>query len=56
MVEIIAEVRAAGALERARGVALGYIDEAQRALDRGADDVERDLLEEMARSVVDRFR
>jgi geranylgeranyl pyrophosphate synthase len=52
---LIAEVRATGAPERARGVALGYIDEARRTLATCSDDVERDLLEEVARSVVDRF-
>ena len=53
--EVIAEVRATGAVERAREVALGSIDEARRVLATCSDDVERDLLEEVARSVVDRF-
>ena len=52
---VIAEVRATGAIERARSVALGFIDEARRTLATCSDDVERDLLEEVARSVVDRF-
>jgi geranylgeranyl pyrophosphate synthase len=52
---VIAEVRASGAIERAREVALGSIDEARRMLATCADDVERELLEEVARSVVDRF-
>jgi len=53
--EVIAEVRATGAVERAREVALGSIDEARRVLATCSDDVERVLLEEVARSVVDRF-
>ena len=52
---VIAEVGATGAIERAREVAVGSIDEARRALATCSDDVERDLLEEVARSVVDRF-
>ncbi len=53
--EVIVEVRATGAVERAREVALNSIDEARRVLATCSDDVERDLLEEVARSVVDRF-
>ena len=52
---IIADVRDTDAIERAREVALGWIDEARRLLAMCSDDVERDLLEEVARSVVDRF-
>jgi geranylgeranyl pyrophosphate synthase len=52
---IISDVRATGAIERARETALASIDEARRVLTACSDDVERDLLEEVARSVVDRF-
>ena len=52
---VIAEVRSTGAIERAREVALASIDEAWRTLETCSDDVERDLLAEVARSVVDRF-
>jgi geranylgeranyl pyrophosphate synthase len=52
---LIAEVRATGAIERAREVALGSIDEARRQLATCSDDVERDLLGEVASAVVDRF-
>jgi geranylgeranyl pyrophosphate synthase len=53
--QVIADVRDTGAIERAREVALGSIDEARRLLATCSDDVERDLLEEVASSVVDRF-
>jgi geranylgeranyl pyrophosphate synthase len=52
---VIVEIRDTGAIERARDVALGFIDAARRTLATCSDDVERDLLEEVARSVVDRF-
>ncbi len=53
--QVIADVRGTDAIERAREVALGWIDEARRLLATCSEDVERDLLEEVARSVVDRF-
>mgnify|MGYP000964299242 FL=1 len=52
---VIADVRATGAIERARDVAIRSIEEARRLLQTASDDVERDLLEEVARAVVDRF-
>ncbi len=53
--EVIAAVRACGAVERARAVAVGYIEQARRALDQGDESVERDLLVELAGRVVDRY-
>ncbi len=53
--QLIGEVRASGALERARGAALAHVDGARRALETCSDDVERELLAQVARSVVDRF-
>lgn len=52
---VLAEVKRSGALERARGVALGYIGEARTVLDVCPDLVERELLNEVAARVVDRF-
>ncbi|HOT23246.1 MAG TPA: polyprenyl synthetase family protein [Thermoleophilia bacterium] len=52
---LIAEVRATGAIARARATATGFIERAQRLLSACSDDVERDLLGEVARSVVDRY-
>jgi geranylgeranyl pyrophosphate synthase len=53
--EVIAVVRVGGAVPRARAQALAYVDGAREALAACGDDLERDLLEEVARSVVDRF-
>ena len=53
--QLIEEVRASGALQRARGAALAHVDGARRALEECSDDVERDLLAQVARTVVDRF-
>ena len=52
---VLATVAASGALERARGVALGYIGEAQTVLASCPDVVERDVLAEVAAQVVDRY-
>jgi geranylgeranyl pyrophosphate synthase len=52
---VLAEVAAAGALERARAVALGYIEEARTVLAACPDLVERDLLAQVAARVVDRY-
>jgi geranylgeranyl pyrophosphate synthase len=53
--EVIAAVRACGAVARARAVAVGYIEQARRALAQCDDAVERDLLAELAGRVVDRY-
>jgi geranylgeranyl pyrophosphate synthase len=52
---VLETVAASGALERARGVALGYIDEARRVLAACPDIIERELLAEVAAQVVDRY-
>ena len=52
---ILETVAGSGALARARGVALGYIEEARRVLVTCPDLVERDLLAEVAAQVVDRY-
>ena len=52
---VLRTVAAGGALARARGVALGYIEEARRVLAACPDVVERDLLAEVAAQVVDRY-
>jgi geranylgeranyl pyrophosphate synthase len=52
---VLRTVAGSGALERARGVALGYIEEARRVLEACPDVVERDLLAEVAAQVVDRY-
>jgi len=52
---VLAMVAASGALTRACGVALGYIEEARRVLGTCPDTVERDLLVEVAAQVVDRY-
>ncbi len=52
---IVAEIIASGALERAREVALEHIAQARAVLSRCSDEVERDLLGQVAGSVVDRF-
>jgi len=52
---VLRTVAASGALARARGVALGYIEEARRVLETCPDLVERDLLAEVAAQVVDRY-
>jgi len=52
---VIAAVRKCGAVERARAVAVGYIEQARRALDQCDDGVDRDLLVELAGRVVDRY-
>jgi octaprenyl-diphosphate synthase len=52
---MVAEIVASGALEQARQVALEHIARARAVLDRCGDDVERDLLGQVAGSVVDRF-
>jgi len=53
--EVVVAVRASGAVARARGVAVGYIEQARLALERCDDGVERDLLVELAGRVVDRY-
>ena len=53
--EVLRAVASAGALERARAVALGYIGEALTVLGRCPDIVERELLEQVAARVVDRY-
>ena len=52
---LVAEIIASGALERAREVALEHIAQARAVLSRCSDEVERDLLGQVAGSVVDRF-
>ena len=52
---VLETVAGSGALARARGVALGYIEEALRALEACPDLVERDLLAEVAAQVVGRY-
>jgi geranylgeranyl pyrophosphate synthase len=52
---VLGTVARSGALERARGVALGYIEDARRVLGTCPDVVERDLLAEVAVQVVDRY-
>jgi geranylgeranyl pyrophosphate synthase len=52
---VLSAAAAAGALQRARGVALGYSGEARTVLDRCPDIVERELLEQVAAQVVDRY-
>ncbi|HEY5386705.1 MAG TPA: polyprenyl synthetase family protein [Thermoleophilia bacterium] len=52
---VLETVAVSGALARARGVALGYIEEALRVLGTCPDLVERDLLGEVAAQVVDRY-
>jgi len=52
---VLETVAASGALARARGVALGYIEEARRVLGSCPDLVERDLLAEVAAQVADRY-
>jgi len=52
---VLETVAASGALARARGVALGYIEHARRVLEACPDVVERDLLAEVAAQVVDRY-
>ena len=55
MATVLTTVAASGALARARGVALGYIEEARRVLAACPDLVERELLAEVAAQVVDRY-
>ena len=52
---VLETVAVSGALARARGVALGYIEQARRVLEACPDIVERDLLAEVAAQVVDRY-
>ena len=52
---LIVAVRASGALEQAHSVAVGYVDEARGCLAGCSDEIEVDLLDELAGSVVDRF-
>jgi heptaprenyl diphosphate synthase len=52
---VLAEVALCGALEGARAVALGYIGQARMVLDACPDLVERELLNEVAARVVDRY-
>ena len=52
---VLRTVAGSGALERARAVALGYIEGARRVLDACPDLVERELLEQVAAQVVDRY-
>ena len=52
---VLRSVAECGALERARAVALRYIDEARSVLASCPDTVERDLLAQVAAQVVDRY-
>lgn len=52
---VLRAVAETGALERARGVALRYIEEARSVLAACPDTVERGLLEQVAAQVVDRY-
>jgi geranylgeranyl pyrophosphate synthase len=52
---VLAAVRASAAVERARAVAVGYIEQARRALDQCDAEVECELLVELAGQVVDRY-
>ncbi len=53
--EVVARVRASGALERSREAALAYIVAARERLAACRADVEKDLLGELAGRVVDRY-
>jgi len=53
--ETLSIIAASGALERARAVALGYIEEARSALAGCPGTVEHGLLEQVAAQVVDRY-
>jgi geranylgeranyl pyrophosphate synthase len=53
--EALRLVAGSGALERARAVALGYIEQARSVLSGCPGAVERDLLEQVAAQVVDRY-
>jgi len=55
LADVVSEVGASGALERAREIALSYSAQAQRVLAACAADAEKDLLRELADSVVDRY-
>ena len=52
---VLGAVAECGALERARGVALRYIEEARSVLAACPDTVERELLAQVAEQVVDRY-
>jgi geranylgeranyl pyrophosphate synthase len=52
---VIATVRECGALGRARDVAVGYIEQACRALEPCDDTVEHELLRQLAAQAVDRY-
>ncbi|MFA4964299.1 MAG: polyprenyl synthetase family protein [Thermoleophilia bacterium] len=52
---VVKAVAESGALERARAVALGYIEGARRVLDECPGRVERELLAQLATQVVDRY-
>ena len=53
--EALRLIAASGALERARAVALGYIEQARTVLAGCSGPVERGLLEQVAAQVVDRY-
>ena len=53
--EALRLIAVSGALERARGVALGYIEQARAVLAACPGPVERGLLEQVAAQVVDRY-
>jgi geranylgeranyl pyrophosphate synthase len=53
--EVVAAVRAGGALERSREAALAFVAGALERLDACKGDVEKDLLREVAGRVVDRY-
>ena len=53
--EVLGAVAGSGALQRARTVALGYIEQAREVLTACPGPVERDLLEQVAAVVVDRY-
>jgi geranylgeranyl pyrophosphate synthase len=52
---VLETVAGSGALARASGVALGYIEQAHRVLKTCPDNVDRELLEQVAAQVVDRY-
>lgn len=55
VVRVVDEVRRCGALDRAREAALGYVAAARERLAACPDDIEKDLLSQLAGRVVDRY-
>ena len=55
LAEVLDQVVASGGIERARELALGFMDEARRRLAECPGGFERELLDELAGSLVDRY-